>query len=465
MLVSVLAALVLLLRAPSNTYLELLNQAHAYAEELERTAAAAAYREAARLRPDAALPHLSLARLYLEWGRNEEALDAVAEAERRGAEPAEVEQLRAAVSAALATSAGEPACWKAAVKHAQALLALNPEDRDARHILARAHLGLREWEAAAAIYWELLRSDPDDRRAAERLGVLLLGNDPDALEYLRLAQTELAQRVIVVFSEATSADDPSYASTRVGEVLIQSREWALAARQLELAVARNPGYADAHAYLGFALDQLGYPDDAAPHLLGALGAAEPSALVRTLLGLHYDRLGDPVVARAQYEAAYDLAPDNPAICAEIGQTWAAEGRYAAAEIWLREAVSLKPDDPKMWEILARFYLDHGIVSEDDAVHAADKLLELAPDQARAHDLRGWAALEVGDYSTAEEYLRRAVELDPGLASGYYHLGLLHLARGHPDQAREAFTRAVDLDTTGTIRSLIQRTGELPVENG
>jgi len=465
-LAALLAALVLLLRAPSNTYLELLNQADASAQELERTAAAAAYGEAARLRPDAALPYLSLARLYLDWGRSEKALDAVGEAERRGAEPAEVERLRAAISAALATSdPAKPSHWTAVVKHARALLALDPEDRNARHVLARAYLGLRRWEAAATVYGELVRSDPDDRRAAEHLGVLRLGDDPDALEYLRLAETDLSQRVIAALSEATSADDPAYASTRVGEVLVQHREWALATRHLELAVARNPGYADAHAYLGYALDQLGYLDDAAPHLLGAVGAAPDSPLARMFLGLHYGRAGDPAAARAQYEAAYDLAPDNPAVCVEIAQTWAAEGRYAAAEIWLREAVSLRPGDPGMWEILTRFYLDHGMTSEDSAIRAADKLLELVPDGARAHDLRGWAAFQIGDYGTAEEYLRRAVELDPMLASGHYHLGLLYLARSHPDRAREAFTRAADLDRTGEIRSLIQRMGDVSVEDG
>jgi tetratricopeptide (TPR) repeat protein len=167
-------------------------------------------------------------------------------------------------------------------------------------------------------------------------------------------------------------------------------------------------------------------------------------------------LGDTVAARAEYETAYDLAPENPAICVEIGQTWAAEGRYVAAEIWLREAVSLRPNDPELWEILTRFYLNNSITSHDRAVQAAEKLLELAPNWAQAHDLRGWAAFEVGDYETAEEHLQQAIEFDPELASAHYHFGLLQSARGDSGQAKKAFTHAINFDKTGEFRALIER---------
>jgi Flp pilus assembly protein TadD len=217
-------------------------------------------------------------------------------------------------------------------------------------------------------------------------------------------------------------------------------------------------------YLGHALDQMGYPDAARPHLLGATGADPNSPVAHTLLGLHYDRLGDASAARAEYEAAYDLAPENPALCVEIGQTWVTEGRYVVAEIWLREAISLEPSDPGLWEILARFYLNHNMTSDDQAVRAAKKLVELAPDSATAHDLRGWAAVQVGDYGSAQEHLRRAIELDPEMASAYYHRGLLERAQGHSEKAKEAFTRAIDLDTTGRFVVLVERAREASRED-
>ncbi|MEE8390974.1 MAG: tetratricopeptide repeat protein, partial [Anaerolineae bacterium] len=91
-----------------------------------------------------------------------------------------------------------------------------------------------------------------------------------------------------------------------------------------------------------------------------------------------------------------------------------------------------------------------------------ELVELTPDDARAHDLRGWAALQVGDYDTAQDSLLQAVSLDPTLASAHYHLGLLWVALAEHQKARDAFVRALDLDTTGELVLLVERAmSEIP----
>jgi lipoprotein NlpI len=71
-------------------------------------------------------------------------------------------------------------------------------------------------------------------------------------------------------------------------------------------------------------------------------------------------------------------------------------------------------------------------------------------------------LQVGDYGTARESLLQATSLDPMLASGHYHLGLLWAALDDYQKAQEAFARAVDLDTTGELLPLVERAmGEIP----
>jgi tetratricopeptide (TPR) repeat protein len=447
--------LVLALRSPDAPYLDLLRQGDEHAARVERTAAVAAYGEAARLRPGDSTPHLRLAQVYLDWGRTDDALLALSEAERlgvAGADGASLERLWMAAYTARAD-------WLAVAAHAQRLLDLAPDDRDARHALACAYVELRAWDAARAEYEALLHADATDYVAHERLGALLIGDDPVAIQHLLTARTDLANRLLVAISELGVVDDAAYASALLGRVLFEAQEWALAARQFERALSYNPDYADAHAYLGHALDQMNRPDEARSHLLRAVALAHDSATAHLFLGLHYDRLGDHTAARAEYEAAYDQDPENPATCVEIGQTWAAEGRYVAAEIWLRQAISLQPGDPALWEVLARFYLDHNIAAIGQGVEAAAKLVELSPNDARAQDLRGWAAFQVGDYITAQESLLQAVSLDPTLAEAHYHLGLLWDALGNHQKAREAFARAVDLDPTGELVPLVERVME------
>jgi len=469
-LVLLAVALVLALGPAETPYLDLVRRGDGHAARAERTAAVAAYREAARLRPGDPAPYLRLGRVYLDWGRTEEALAALTRARRLGAEevdPVELERLWVATCVARAD-------WPAVVEHAQRLLALLPPENGnedgngngngderaaARHALAHAYLHMREWDAARVVYEATLRADPADALAHERLGVLELGHDPAAVQHLYAAgsePTDVANRVLAAYQRAGAVDDPAYASALVGRVLSEEQEWALAARQFERAVSENPDYADAHAYLGHALDHIGRPDEARPHLLRAVALAPGSATAHTFLGLHYDRLGDVVAARAEYETAYDLDPENPATCVEIGQTWAVEGRYVAAEIWLREAVFLQPEDPALWEVLTRFYLDHSITAEGRGVESAKRLLELSPDDPVAHDLRGWAALQVGDYDAAQESLQQALSLDPALAEAHYHLGLLWTALGADHKVRGAFIRALDLDTSGDLVPLVER---------
>lgn len=455
------AALLLALRSSNGEHLRniiyprLLRQGDLHAENAERTAAVAAYREAAHLRPNDPLPHLRLAQLYLDWGRTEAALDAAAEAERLDADSnyeSDLLRLQIAIHEAHTD-------WPAVIEHAQRLLALESTDEGGGRALAQAYLNQREWGAAQAEYQALLRGDPSHETFAvahERLGALLIGHDPAAASHLLTADTELAGRLLAAFQRVEPEGDSAYTSAILGRVLLEAREWALAAYHFERAIAHNADYPDAHAYLGGALDRLGYPDEAEPHLERAVELAPDAALAHTFLGLHYERSGDITAARAEYEAAYDLDPGNPAICVEIGQTWAAEGDYVVAELWLRNAVALRPGDPALWEILALFYLDHNITSAGRAIEVTETLVELTPEDAVAHDLRGWAALQVGEYEVAREHFQQAITLDPELASAYYHLGLLELAEGNQERAEDAFVRALDLDTSGALISLIER---------
>ena len=460
--------LLLTLHPAERPYLDLLRQGDEHAANAERIRAVAAYREAARLRPDVPEPHLRLAQLYLDWGRTDEALEALAEAvpsewpfskidsERLGAEGSEkAERLHVAIHAARAD-------WPAVVKHARRLLALAPADSDARHALAHAYVELQDWEAALAEYEKLVRLNPADSTAQERLGALLLGDDSAAIQHLYAAQTNLAEQLLAARQEASAENNKAYAHALQGRTLFEAQEWALAVRQFKCALSHKADYADAHAYLGHALDQMGHPDEAWLHLQRAVALDPDSPVAHTFLGLHHDQQGDLSSARAEYEAAYELDPDNPATCVEIGQTWAAERRYVAAEVWLQKAIALQPKNPVLWEILTRFYLDNNITGLGQAADAASELLTLSPEDARARDLQGWALFHAENYGAAQARLEQALSLDPTLASAYYHLGRVWEAQGKREKAQEAYVHALNLDTTGELAPLVERVmGELP----
>ncbi len=474
-----LGALVLLpatLPAVDRAYLAAMHRGAAAEARLERTSAVEAYRAAARWHPFAPQPYLDMARLYLGWGREAEALEALTQAEARGADAAALAWWRWQAYTARAD-------WPAAIEQGERWLALYAADdgpageavwmvRAARlrRGLGRAYLQVGEWEAARSVYEAMLADVPPDATeplasfallAHERLGLMEVGERDDAVYHLFAAHTELAGQVLAVLQSPGAAGDPTYAATLIGRTLFTAEEWALAVHHFERALSfgGDRGIPELYAYLGYAWGRMGCAEcgeKALAYLERAVQETPDSAVAYTLLGLYYDQQGQNAAARAAYEQAYDLDPTNPALCVEIGQTWAVEGRYVAAEIWLREAVALRPDDPQLWETLARFYLDNNLYVADRGIEAVERLLELSPETATAHDLRAWAALEMGDYVTAQAHLNRALSLDPMQPSAHYHLGWFWLTQGQRTKAEEAFRRAVDLDTTGVVTAQVAR---------
>ena len=77
--------------------------------------------------------------------------------------------------------------------------------------------------------------------------------------------------------------------------------------------------------------------------------------------------------------------------------------------------------------------------------AAQRALELAPDQAEPHATYGLLHLLGRDGPAAIEELQRAVELRPSYAEAHNWLSWAHLLLGHPQEALESGQRAAALN--------------------
>ena len=85
--------------------------------------------------------------------------------------------------------------------------------------------------------------------------------------------------------------------------------------------------------------------------------------------------------------------------------------------------------------------------------AALKAIELDDQLAEAHEALGFLRFRVEwNWTGAEEELRRAIELNPGLASAYNRLALTLMAQGRSDAAMDAISRATDLDPLALVHN-------------
>lgn len=68
------------------------------------------------------------------------------------------------------------------------------------------------------------------------------------------------------------------------------------------------------------------------------------------------------------------------------------------------------------------------------------------ENAEAHFLLGLAYFNLQDYTKAEEFFNRSLELDPGRAAAVHHnLGVLAYQLGNMDQAMQEFETALEID--------------------
>jgi tetratricopeptide (TPR) repeat protein len=260
-----------------------------------------------------------------------------------------------------------------------------------------------------------------------------------------------ADRLLRAVQAGLDQGDPAYLYGRVGYELIQLQEWPLAEYALSQAVALNPDYADAYAYLGLAQDSQGKDGTAA--FQKAVALAPTSALAQYLLGLHYRRLGQSAQALPYLQAAQKLDPSNPALLAEIGGAYAAQNDLMNAENAFTEAVRLAPKDPQFWLLLARFHVDNEWKVAELGLPAARMAVGLNPESAPAHDALGYALVVSGDLVNGRESLERALQLDPNLAAAHYHLGLYSAIQNNAAEARAALERALALDPEGPYGNL------------
>jgi len=122
------------------------------------------------------------------------------------------------------------------------------------------------------------------------------------------------------------------------------------------------------------------------------------------------RMGRGAEAAEVYQKALEAGVVMPEVYGNLALLLRDENKLEAAERILREAGEKLPDKALVSREWARYY----IVSKefDKAAAAAEEALKGAPDDVETHVFAGQAAMGLASYETAEQHLKRAVELAP-----------------------------------------------------
>jgi tetratricopeptide (TPR) repeat protein len=401
--------------------------------------------------------------------------------------PATLAMLRGVQTQSLQSSAGQLALadlafdgwnYREAVQYAQRALNDGAERASAQLVLARAHAGLGDVDAAVAAASAARDASPKEQSFADADVLIMLGREDEARETLET----LGQNPTLKFQ----------AQRRLGLLAFSAGQYDEASRLFSQLLADHDSSAVAVYYLAAIAERR---DDLGTALRGyqllAGTALESAARVRaaTLLYKHGHRAealkllssatdatpaarveaeiaqsqllsdgGEAEQAVARIDDALARSPGHPDLLYQKAIVLEKAGHTDAAVTQLEALYRDRPEDSAIANALGFILADH---SRD--LKRADKLINTAlksePDNPAILDSLGWLEFRRGMARAAAPLLERAFRLDQDADIGA-HWGEVLWSLGEKAKAREAWSRALVADPdNAAVKAAEDRAGQ------
>jgi protein O-GlcNAc transferase len=361
----------------------------------------------------------------------------------------------------------------------------NQKFSDGRALEDRAEL-----ERAYEAYREAFELDPTHYRSVYRAGRILhrLGRMPDAIAAMQtaldiapdfypahntmgllLADTGFLNAAVEAYRKGVdAAPDMAAAWRNYSRALAETGDIQQAATSYERAVELDPTHESSIVALGVLQGRLGQRETAVATLQkafdinpGNMNAVDAMAWVvdqdRALLDNIPDNLrpsGDSdaaviPLAGGSYTTSGLYRPptmllDSPVKLRDQGVRLVHQGHYALGMQVLEQARRYGEQDPILFSELGYAHFQLG--RYEGAAWAYGMAAEQSVEPVGWHRLNQALALrEAGDLPGSEKAVKRAIDLDPGLAHAHYLYGLILLEQKKVARAGRSFRNAAKLD--------------------
>lgn len=347
-----------------------------------------------------------------------------------------------------------------AIAPLQKALAVEPDNVDARGMLATALMYTKRYSEAAAQYRVLSDKAPDDSRAWYGLGMSYQGLSTEAFEQMQKLD---AKSVWVLALVADSR--------------VQRRQYRSAFFFYNEALKQLPKLHGVHAAMADIYRKTGHAEWASEEDSKEQGLAAPDCAAhlfecRFVGGKDLEILSTkPAAAKPNFEALYwrTKAANELAMQAffrlgqlpesiELHQLKAEIARDSgrpkeAVDEWTA-ALKLAPEDLRArQELAAALFMANDYTA---AFEQASALLKTMPGAADLNFIAGDSLLRLEDAERAEPYLRKALKADPKLAAAGASLGLALSRLGRNAEAVPLLEQSLTLDDDGSLHYQLAR---------
>ncbi|MCB1737770.1 MAG: PEP-CTERM system TPR-repeat protein PrsT [Gammaproteobacteria bacterium] len=382
-------------------------------------------KEAIKLRPGFPDALVGLARISLEAGEENRALDFVNQGLKSDSACVDCWVLRGEL-------ARKRHDYPSARQDFLAALDIEPNNFLAHLGASAAMVEMRDFKAAAEHLDEVRKIRPSHPFAA------YLG----AVVDFHSGKLEAAQVKLQDALRALPNHLPSL--LLAGTVNYASRQYTQAEIQLSQYLSERPDNINARKLLASVELQLKNPERALSVLSGLDDKALEDPELASLIGNAYLQAGQSEKGSRFLEKAAKDAPDSPKLRTQLAVGKFAAGRDQEAISDLKEAIGLKPDEASKADIL--LILAHIRAGENDkAVTAARALAEKSPESPIPFNLMGAAFMGQKDMERARLAFEQALSMDPKFSVAQLNLARLDSLDGDMKRAKERLRGILDYD--------------------
>ncbi len=348
---------------------------------------------------------------------------------------------------------GQPA---RAVGPLETFLGAQPENREARQMLAEALLFLERYEDAVRHYETLTTQAPEAPPAWFGLGSAYEGLSQKAFEELQVRAPESAEILLLV----------------AGALVTQERD-SRAFQLYREALEKRPGLAEAHEALAGIYERGGHPDWAATERARALPPPDCATVplecqfragdykkvvagatpLATAEGRYWLSRAAGELAREAFSRLEALGPSPEATVIQV-QILRSQRRYAESKEALQKAQAAWPEDPRIRQEMARLLF---IGREYQAARPLlEDLLKREPGSAELNLLLGELWVEQREPETGIPYLEKAAVDGPLQPRARAVLGRAYVDAGQAEKAIPHLEAALVTDEDGSLRFQLAR---------
>jgi tetratricopeptide (TPR) repeat protein len=271
---------------------------------------------------------------------------------------------------------------------------------------------LKQLDKAATVFQRALALNPDDRQERALLASIQV-------------ITHQPQNAIVTLRPLLGPDPDAATLELASEAYEDAGDTDRAVEALRAAILLDP--TNVHFYLDFAAVSAAHQSfQVGINVVNdGIGLQPNAAQLYFARGVLYIQIGQYDIAQADFEKAYELDPSQSLSVAAQGLAAADANDLDRALATVQAKLARRPDDPVLLyleaDVLAQKGLEPGTPDFQKAMRSAKRAVALQPQLGPAHAVLAKLYLQAGQYRQSLDQCRKALAIDPKDQTSLYRL--------------------------------------------